>query len=825
MRRPLVIITAVYCGGLALARLLFPLSRELFFILAVLTLMIFACLFFSLPRRFPQVSPVFSFLPFFCLLALFNYQAAAARFQGNLSQFAGERVALEGLVTAEPVIYADRALYILEAEKVTLTEGRSSRVYPARGRVRLVVEHPQKGEAGHAAPPYFLYGDRLLVQGKLALPTGPRNPGGFDDNKFLLSQGAGAQLYLSFGQGQVLPPAAAPGIMASTQKTVFKLKNRTLAAFHENLSFDEAALLGGILFGLRSGLPPRVEENFRGAGVSHLLAVSGLHVGLVAWLAMKILGLMRVKGEGALLGSLPVVAAFALITGFRPAVLRALFMFIFLALAQLLGRDRDFLSALSLAALISLLLNPFFLFTPGFQLSYAGIACIVYLYEDFKGFFAFLPPMFQGIAAASLTAQLGVAPLTAYYFQQVSLIALLTNLILVACMTAVLGGGLVGAVLVSTWPLGGGLALKLVSPLLTFFLAITEAFSALPLAWVEVAFMPLYAVIICYGALLAFANRKRIRPYLPDRAHIKSMQKKIIFGVLLSVCLLAAAGLLQDMGRERVLEVTFLDVGQGASVFILTPAGRSVLVDTGGALFPHSRDPGEDVLIPFLRYKGVKRLDLLIIGHPHVDHYGGAFALVAARRPPRILAAGTLSGEERYRELVRRAEEKGVEVCVVSAGDLLKLGRDLELCILYPTSGQLIGGSAADENNNSLVLKLLYKGVSFLFTGDIEAAGEELLVQGAYNLESTFLQVPHHGSGTSSSGAFLQKVNPAVAVIPVGTNPFGHPAPGVLGRLQAGGITIYRTDWHGAVTIKTDGVRYTIETMLEGPALSGTQSY
>ncbi len=816
MRRPLAFITAAYCAGILVARLLYPLSREILIAFILLGGLLTALLLLLLPRFALQRTPAALFLPFFFLVALANYQAAADGIGGNLAPFAGERVLLEGVVAAEPVAYPDRVVYLLEACRVEGEGGNPGEGIPVFGRVRLVVDLGREAPefpAGEADGRHFAYGDCLRVEGRLSLPTGPRNPGGFDRFKFLLSQGAGAEIYVKPDEARVLPPAEKPrGLTDSFLQRIYVLKNRTLALFRENLPSERAALLGGILFGRRSGLSPGVEENFRASGVSHLLAVSGLHVGMLAFLAVKLWGLLGVKGERAFLLSLPFAALFTLFTGFRPAVLRAFLMLVILAASQGLGRDRDFPSALALSALVSLLINPLFLFMPGFQLSYAGIAAIIYFYEDFTRYFSFLPKFLRGIAAASLAAQLGVAPLTAFYFQQVSLVALLTNLLLVAAMAPLLGGGLAGALLVNLWPPGGGLAIRLLSPLLAFFLAATGFFASLPFAVVKVPHMSPYALLLAYGAYLACLNRQRLRSWLPA---LKAFTRRHIFPLLLALILLVALGLVQEIREEGLLEVTFLDVGQGASVFIRTPAGRNILVDTGGALFPHSRDPGEDVLLPFFRHRGVKSLDLLFISHPHVDHYGGAFALMG-RYPPGVLAVGSSTGEEGYRELLRRAADRGAGLKVLSRGSRLPLGPGLELLVLHPWSGPWPADSSTAENDNSLVLKLTYHDVSFLFTGDIEVAGEAFLMESPRDLKSTFLQVPHHGSSTSSGAAFLQAVGPVAAVIPVGSNPFGHPAPRVLDRLAAEGVEIYRTDVHGAVTIRTDGRDYTVETMLPG---------
>ncbi len=807
VRRPLTFITLAYCVGLVLARLFYPVGWGMFFPFGFIFLLLFYLSLFYWRQHFSDVPLVVALLPFFLFLAVFNYQGAAARCKGNLAEFAGERLTLEGSIVAEPVVYSERTVYLLAVENIKL-DGQD---YPAEGRVRLTAGYPpSQGKS-------FLYGERVRVTGRLIFPTGSRNPGSFARHKFLLAQGAGAQLYISLGQGKVLASNSNDSAWQSSfMSLVYRLKSRTLTAFQDVLGTEESALLGGILFGLRSGLQERVAENFRGAGVAHLLAVSGLHVGLVAILVFKLLGWLKVKEDYRYLGSIPVVLLFVFFTGFRPAVLRALLMFFALVGGKLLGRERDSLTALSLAALATLVYNPFFLFTPGFQLSYAGVLFILFLYPELKSFLNFLPVFLQDLTAVSLAAQLGVLPLTAYYFGQISLIALLSNLVLLPFMSLVLGGGLLAAVLVNIWSGAGVLFLFLLSPLLTFFLIITDAFAAVPLASLGVSFS-LAFLIFYYACFLVIINRQQVKQHLISCvASCNFSRERIILVTLLLVCLLLVGGLLAGALQSRILEVVFLDVGQGASVYVRTPSGKNLLVDTGGALFTSGDwDVGREIVVPFLKAKEVEQLDILFITQPSVDHYRGAFAVLAAF-PPRLLAVGCLQGNEEdaeYRQLLSLAREKDIEIVQLLAGDRINLEEGLTLQILNPPQRFFTGSSA--ENNNSLVIRLEYGQASFLFTGDIEATAEKHLVESSISLESTFLQVPHHGSRTSSTEEFLEKVNPVYAVIPVGQfNHFGHPSPKVIERLNSRGVGLFRTDLHGAVIIHTDGIRYNIRTML-----------
>ncbi len=798
LRRPLVVITLIYITGLMAARLLFPLSSRLLALTAVLALGVTVLAVCLLKER-PAVVP---FLPLIFFAALFNYQTSARSFQGNLSRFAGNNVSLAGRVAAEPVQYYDRTIYLLEAEFVTgETEGERWK-HPASGRVRVVAEYGN-GESRDELKHYH-YGDRLLVKGKLGLPTGPRNPGGFDYNKFMLSQGAGAHLYLSPGRAVLLPPAETSGLLAG----IYTWKESTLAFFAENLPRDQASLLGGILFGLRSGLSPEVEENFIAGGAAHLLAVSGLHVGLVAFLALKIMAFARVKEKYRYPVSVLLLFLFLLLTGFKPAGIRAFIMYLLWAGAKALGREGDLPSLLAAAAFLTLILNPFYLFSPGFQLSYAGVFFIFLLAGRFSARLLFFPPALRTMAAVTLAAQVGVAPLTAYYFNQVSLVALFTNLALLPLLSIVMGGGLLAAVAACLWRPLGALILLGVSPFLSLFLAITAAFASLPFAQVRLKSFSLAALLLSYTLITAWVYAGELKNFL-------SQLKQALRGrgTVLIFCFLLVLTCCFRVTQTKLLEVTFLDVGQGASLFIRTPAGKSIVIDAGGASFEGARDPGESVLVPFLNYRKTKKLNALFITHPHADHYGGAFSLLDSFQPE-LLGVSVLTGEAGYLTLLAETRQSGIRVLTLAAGDKVRLSKDIELQLLHPSSS-LEAGSETAENNNSLVMRLVYGDISFLITGDIGGEAEAFLAKSGGDIKSTVLQVPHHGSAVSTSAAFLALADPQYAVISVGSNPFGHPSEEVLKRLKNRGIAVYRTDLHGAVTFKTDGKKLTVSSMLK----------
>ncbi|HHX77275.1 MAG TPA: MBL fold metallo-hydrolase, partial [Firmicutes bacterium] len=353
------------------------------------------------------------------------------------------------------------------------------------------------------------------------------------------------------------------------------------------------------------------------------------------------------------------------------------------------------------------------------------------------------------------------------------------------------------------------LLLKALSPFLSLFLAITAAFASLPFAQARLKSFSLAALLLSYALVAAWVyagELKKLTGKIKQVFQGKSVLALIFCFLLVLACCFQAT-------RSRMLEVTFLDVGQGAALFIRTPAGSSLLIDAGGASFERARDPGESVLVPFLNYRQTKKLNALFITHPHADHYGGAFSLLDSFRTD-MLGVSVLTGEDGYRDLLAEARRRGITLLTLAAGDRVRPDRDVELQVLHPTT-RLEKDTEAAENNNSLVMRLVYGDIGFLFTGDIEGESEAFLVQSGRDLKCTVLQIPHHGSAASTGEAFLAQANPQYAVIPVGPNPFGHPSEEVLKRLENRGIAVYRTDLHGAVTFKTDGKKLTVSSMLK----------
>jgi competence protein ComEC len=261
------------------------------------------------------------------------------------------------------------------------------------------------------------------------------------------------------------------------------------------------------------------------------------------------------------------------------------------------------------------------------------------------------------------------------------------------------------------------------------------------------------------------------------------------------------------------LEVNFLNVGEGDCILIEAPNNINILIDGGGT--PQSEfDIGRNIVIPYLRRKGINEIDLLILTHPHIDHLEGLLPILTEIKVDMVLDGGLACNSLEYQEFISLILKKGIPYHKAKAGDNFIFSNNLEMLLLNPLYDSDFY-EESDFNNASIVVKLFYKNADFLFTGDIEKAAEKKLLVWQNILQSDILKVSHHGSVTSTNLEFLDKVNPSIAVITVGKNNFGHPSQNTIERLENRNIQIYRTDEDGTIIIRTNGQEYWIRTLKE----------
>lgn len=677
----------------------------------------------------------------------------------------GTAVALSGGVTA----VADGA-FDLRARLTALPGAplRTVRVYAGRAAVQV-------------AP-----GDRVTVSGTLALPRPPGVPGGFDYQVYARANGLAGIVYAdSVAVVRRAPPwlrAAAVPIAAGERAR--RLIGRLLAE-------PNATLLSGLIFGGDlSRLPAQTAADFRRAGLVHLLAASGSNVAFV--LGAGLWALRRaLPRRPALTAGLGIVAAYWLMTGGGASIARAALMAVVVIAAQLVRRRSDAPTSLAVAAALLTVARPLSSLEAGFQLSFGATWGLLALGPSVRRSLRArdLPDQLAAPLAATVAAQAGVLPVAMGLFGEQSLISPLTNVIALPLVGGAVVAGSLCCLVGAFWlPLAAPAAA--VAALLLRLITATVALAArVPFAAVAMPAMPLCWAAGYYTWLALVAAR----------AGGVTSGARTLVPVGLCLTMLLAAFRPANSGPGTGLRITFIDVGQGDSALVELPDGRRFLVDCGdgpefaaGAGSGRTDDPpGESAgvggkydaagraIVPFLRRANIRRLDAVIITHDHADHAGG---LPGLRRAVRVgsLASG---GELR-------------------AGQSFALGGATIEVLWPPAPGGNASAAGGAGNDDSIVLRLCYAGMSALLAGDIEAAAEAgLLVRGA-RLQADVLKVAHHGGATSSGAAFLAAVRPRLAVISVGArNSFGHPSLEATARLAQVGASVLRTDRHGSVRV------------------------
>jgi competence protein ComEC len=676
-------------------------------------------------------------------------------------------VSIEGRLAEEPVRWtADRTRVLLDVGALHAGPER----FPAAGRLQLTVYGEVTAPLGES--------QRVLVDARIHRPVGFRNPGGFDYPAHLRREGILLVGHARADRITALTPDTPPWPVA--------VKRWAVGVIAARLPPTSAALLAGLLLGERSALPREIDERFRRAGVYHILAVSGFNVALLAGAVFGGLALCGVPRRGAAGAAALVLVGFALVVGGQPSVLRATVMGLLLLAALLLDRESQLPNALALALLALLLWRPGDLWEPGFQLSFAATAGIVYLGP---GLTAWLiargaPAWLAGAMAVSLGAQAGVTPLMLAHFNQLSLIGVLANLLVVPLAAVATTFGMLALLLELASGVLAALLFQTLWVALIALRAVVSVAAALPAAMVHLPAPSAATVVAWYGALLlapGIAASRRIRA--------------VVGALALLVVTLSIWPWLRP--TETMLRVTFLDVGQGDAALIELPEGPRLLVD-GGPGGARRFDVGERVLAPFLWNRPLAGLDAVALTHWDADHSGGLAAVLTRFHVGEFWENGQspAGAPETAGALARsRAPRR-----VLAAGQRIWLGRAL-ITVLGPGPGP-----PQAANDQSLVLRLDWRGVSLLLTGDLGARGEALLLERAGPVRALALKVAHHGSRFSSTAPFLERARPRLAVVSVGArNPFRHPSGEALARLDAVGARVYRTDRDGAVILETDG--------------------
>ena len=718
-----------------------------------------------------------------------------------VSRLNGEDVTLRAAISREPVERTTTRVYRLEVREVFENE----RWRPESGSVLMT---------GFAFPRYE-YGDLIEVEGKLEAPPVLDD---FNYRDYLLRQGISS--VIAFPSSQRIGGGEG-NLFRSAQIRVRTALSNGIA---EALPEPEASLAAGILLGVRSSLPPDLRDDMNDTGTSHLTAVSGQNVVLIAGFVIAMLA-WAIGRRPAAWVALVALIAYSLVVGLQPSVFRAMIMGAIYVSATIAGRQNTAWYALVIAAAVMTAFEPHVVRDVSFQLSFAASLGLVTLAgplrEDVEAVMhRFLPdgvprilaPITE-VATVTSAAILFTLPIMAINFERISLVAPVANLFAVPAFVALAFTAAISGAVGSIPGVDAGFMVWFAWPAAAYMTAVVGIFAAIPHATVGYPFASTPAAF-AYYAFLAIGvwqvrsgnlQRKERQESPPINWRVLQPAAAGALIIALASALLWLAATAPPSGR---LSVTFLDVGQGDAALIEGPAGHRILVDGGpsGAALKRALNRH----LPFYD----RRIDLAVLTHPDADHAGGLPSLLESYRVGGVMTAGTHADTAVYAELRDAIHREGVAEVTARRGHWIDLGDGARLTVLGPVTPA--HATTASPNDASIVLRLSHGGLSLLLTGDITADAEEALLRAGTDVTSDVLHVPHHGSRTSTTEPFLARTRTHLGVISVGeSNRFGHPAPEVLDRLA--GHLILRTDLHGDITIQTDGHRLWFRTQHNPP--------
>jgi competence protein ComEC len=657
-------------------------------------------------------------------------------------------------------------------------------------------------------------GDWVRFSARLERPRGFANPGLPD--ACLLARGQGIDLAASVrGPGELARIDGTMGLLSRCRRWAAAVRRAMARAISERLDGPAAGFVRTMVLGERTDVPPQIEDGFRAAGATHVLSVSGLHLAVVValffhgakWLlARRPLWSLRVPAKtAASLLSLPACFFYTLLTGEAVATVRSAIMAAMVLGAAIVNRPVSLPAGIAAAAVVLLVHSPMALLDVSFQLSFASVIGL--------GLFArWLVPTVErrqrarwqrmrgwllGSLSASCAASLITAPLVVHHFGEITPAAPVGNLVLVPIVElVVLPCGLVGSLLALAHSWLGAVPLLVAGLGSRLALLLAEGFRR---------FAPVVLVRFpdwCETLLLVGAASCGLKAALKDVRH---RGRWLVAGTV--AALMATGSLLgRELGRlaDRDLRVTFLDVGQGDSALVEGPGGFAALID-GGGRYDGRFDTGARIVEPVLRARGITRIDLLILSHPHPDHMNGLFRILRRFPVGALWQNGDGGGNPAYLDLIRLAGERGVATPV--PGRVESHGMTIET--LGPWHDGRVGAPPGlSANDGSLVVAVRYAGRQVLFTGDIGGDGEAELLDHRREgtaLRSEVVKVPHHGSRYASSDGLIDAISPWLAVVSAGAhNRFGLPNPVAVQRYTRRGIELLRTDRDGAVTVVVD---------------------
>ncbi len=670
------------------------------------------------------------------------------------------------------------------------------------------------------------YGNYINFIGEYLRPDVQRNRNGFDYSKYLKTLNI-------YGTIKIEKIYSVDESNNSFLGMVNSISNHLSYIIEDTLDYETASIINGLVLGKTEKIEDEVKEDFSSANISHILAISGMHISYLIMffekILSKILGKMRSRVVIILL-----IIIYILITGFSPSIIRAGIMAVLIIISKIIHSKNDFYNGISVSLVLILMSNPYIIMNQGLQFSYVATVGIVVMYDMILNLLKELIVnklsskyekikiiliKINEILVLTLSAQISILPIMILNYNIYNPYFLISNLLVGIVIGPIIISSFIYVFIIGTNIYIPNIFSEIIEFVIDILLKISEI-SELPFSKIYIN-TPNILQIICYYILICIililcksylGRRKnninnRIRNYVATfKFRLSENKKKVILAIIIFLIIILSINIYPNK-----FELNFIDVGQGDCTFITTPQNKTILIDGGGN---SSFDVGKNTLIPYILDRGYTSIDYVFVSHFDSDHVKGIITLVQELKVNNIFISEQIEYSENYQELLTIIKEKNINLQILSKGDQIQIEKDIYIQILWPEKIQI---NENILNNNSLVMKLVYKEISILFTGDIEEIAENKILEQIPKeyLNATILKVAHHGSKTSSIEEFINVVNPQIALIGVGkNNMFGHPSNEVIERLKQNNIEIFRTDEDGEISLVIDKDKIQIDTHL-----------
>lgn len=612
---------------------------------------------------------------------------------------------------------------------------------------------------------------------------------------------------------------------------LFVIRSYLSRILEKSLPEKYAGIMQAMFLGEKGGLDEEIKELFQRNGISHILAISGLHISFLGMGIFSLLKKIRIPSLAGAAFSAAFIVSFGAMTGNSASTIRSIVMFLLFILAGLWGRTYDMLTAAALSGLVLLLKQPLYIYHSGFLLSFGAVTGIALLVPSVEKLLpeesvretmilnrskkekavGSLKKKIKSSLIASLSVSLATLPIQLYFFYTVPLYSVFLNLFIIPLMGILMAAGVTGLFLSCIFPLWASFFMMPCKWILFICESLCRLFDSLPGGNPVLGKPKIWQIVIYYGLLLQmifmneislgkFFGRWKLGKRIPEKKNLNRIYCALtLLGGVFLLCL-----------RLRgATTLTMLDIGQGDCMVIEEKSGYNILIDGGSS---DIQAVGQYRIIPYLKSHGIDSLDYVFVSHGDSDHTSGILELLSEEgkeeiRIKHLVLTKFAANDSAYDKLLAYANYKGVKVLMVSEGDRFEIGNTCWEC-LYPGTDE-----EGEGNDQSMVLFMECGGIGTLFTGDLPGERERKVLEEAGGRNLQILKVAHHGSRYSTTESFLEACTPKTAIISAGkNNSYGHPHKEVLERLEERGCGIYGTYLKGAITIRYEKRKYSVLT-------------